>query len=246
MIPDIKILQQEVTYLRNKLKAASKMGSNQKNRRKKLKKKFNSPQNQTPERLTKVNASGNTNQQQGQFENQGVPADRSYNTTSRPQESPISDKYSKESEKWNPSEVDKWEKQLDVRINSVSHGSAEEKSAVMGEIAWQNDGIVMNLITNVRKDPTGRNIDAVLKHLEMNSLFGGERSIASLAWEAIGDAALKRLKASYIIYKAMKQPRYFDDLLNDLQAAEVLGCAGNPVENKIRTEIFTILSSGKI
>jgi hypothetical protein len=44
----------------------------------------------------------------------------------------------------------------------------------------------------------------------------------------------------------MKQPRYFDDLLNDLHAAEVLGCDNNPVENKIKAEIFTIMSSGKI
>ena len=128
-------------------------------------------------------------------------------------------------------------------MDAVANGTEEEIQAVIEEISWQNDGVIKNLTDVVSKEPTTANITAVINQIELSQRFGGNESIASEAFEAIGNAQIKRLKAAYIIYDIMKQKRYFIDLINDFTAAQLVGSTNDPVKNRIETEIKAIINS---
>ena len=231
-IPDIKILSHEVAFLRSKLRDSPKRRVK---RRKQPVKRM---------KLPELDISGDVNKQSQQQYQQGNQSNTSNNPPVwQPQPPPPSD-YSKEAEKWTPAQIENWKGQLKGRMDAVANGTEEEIQAVIEEISWQNDGVIKNLTDVVSKEPTTANITAVINQIELSQRFGGNESIASEAFEAIGNAQIKRLKAAYIIYDIMKQKRYFIDLINDFTAAQLVGSTNDPVMNRIETEIKAIINSG--
>lgn len=231
-IPDIKILSQEVAFLRNMLKTGKRKGKKPRIRREKPQNKKNLP-----------------NKQPKQQNNQGYQPGTSVSTPSWLTPAPIQPSYSKEAEKWTPDQVEKWRGQAKDRINGVARGqivgTGEDGQDVFRELAWENDGVIKNLTAVLNKEPTTENMIKLINQISFGNQIGdGDNSIASEAFEAVGQAQIKRLKASYIIYKAMKQKRYFIDLINDFTSAQLVGNIDNPVMDNVAAEIRAVEASG--
>jgi hypothetical protein len=236
-IPDIKVLGQEIAYLRSKLRDANKVGNNPKRRRKR-----NHPVKKPVKRmrLPELDISGNTNSPSQLHNNQENQSQPFNSVPPWPVQMPDQTNYFKKAEKWTPAQIEDWSKGLKDRISKVENGSDEEIQEVFREIAWENDGIIKNRIAIVDKEPTTENIINTLNQIALGQSVGGNEAIASEALEATGNAQLKRLIASYRIYKVMKQKRYFIDLINELAGAQSLGCRNDPVMNRIEEEIRVI------
>lgn len=245
-IPDLEILSREVFYLRNQLKGASKVGNTRKRKKKKIQpKKDNTVKPVKPSPVESPGVSDRKPLQQAAYGNQ--PGGSGGPNYWRPQV-PASPNYSKEAERWNGTEIENWRGQLKGRIDSIAHdqmlGTDEGSQAAFEQMAWENDGVIKNLTNKVNKEPTTQNIIELYKQVAFGMQIGGEDSVASEAFEASANAQLKRLIAAYYVYKAIKKARYFNDLVNDYQAAQVVGCTNDPVMNRIGNEIMEIISSG--